>query len=145
MQEKPKPKQTLCKAQDTPLLRIFQSFLTSLRVWPKLFSALYGNLTTTISLTSPSTILPFSHSVPALLFLDPTRNIPTSGLPPVLSPLWEVLPSGPQIIHPFTFFRDSTESVSLSLRVNLWVLFPPLGFCSDSVGKNNLPAMQETH
>ena len=105
-----------CKAQETPLLKVFQSFLASLRVWLKIFSTLYGNLTTTISLTSSPTILPFSHSVPALLFLDHTRNIPTSGLPPVLSPLLEVLPSGPQIIHPSNFFRDFTESVSLSFE-----------------------------
>ena len=76
----------------------------------------YWDLITIMSLTSLSTILSFSHSVPALLYLDHTRNIHASGLLHMLSPIWKVLPLCLQIVHPFSFFRDFTESARLSLR-----------------------------
>lgn len=53
-----------------------------------------------------------------------------------------------QVLKSFTLLPSS--GISLNQSVCPWEsicesLFPPMGFCSDSVGKKNLPAMQETH
>ena len=142
--KKPKTKQKLCKAQDTPLLKIFQTFLTSLRVWPKSFSTLYGKLTTALSLTS-SSIFFLSLTVPALLFLDHTRNIPTSGLPPILSPFLESSSFMSSNHSPFDHlqgFHWISESVLESHFVS-----PYFHLWASAVTQwvKNLPAMQETH